>query len=65
MENISVDKSDFSQLITAVEFLIEDVEQILDQDEIAEKRMQEIQTGIVKGKNVKDYNEYLRKRGVI
>ena len=41
--------------------LIEDIEQMMPQEEIIEKRMQDIVKDKVKGKTEKDYNEYLKK----
>ena len=64
MENISITKNDFNKILTTVEVLISDVEQVLSQNEIAESRMNDIVLGKVTGKTMNNYNEYLKKRGI-
>lgn len=64
MGNISVNKTDFNKILATAEILISDVEQALSQNEIAERRMNEVVLGNVAGKTQNDYNEYLRKRGI-
>jgi len=64
MENINIDKTDFNKLLTTVEILIGDVEQMIDQDEVVGRRIEDIKTGRVGGKTEEDYDGYLKKRGV-
>lgn len=62
MENISVARNDFNKILATVEILINDVEQALSQNEIAEKRMNDVISGNVAGRSQKDYNEYLKRK---
>ncbi len=64
MENINIEKEDFNKLLVAVEMLIEDVEQMKSQDEIVNRRIEDVKSGRVREKTEADYNEYLKKRGV-
>lgn len=59
-----MDKKDFGKILTAIEVLINDVEEAVSQDEIISERMKDIEEGKVSGKTENDYNEYLRKRGI-
>lgn len=63
MRNVMVEKSDFGKILQTAETLIDEVENAL-QDEIVKKRMDEINTGKVKGKTEKELDEYLKKRGL-
>ncbi len=65
MEIINVEKADFNKVLTTVEILISDVEKMLPQNEIITKRVNDIKTGQINGKTEGDYNEYLKKRGII
>ena len=64
MENISVDKVDFNNILTTVEILVSDVEQVLSQNEVVDRRIRDVKSGIA-GKVEEDYNEYLKKRGIV
>jgi hypothetical protein len=64
METVNIDKDDFNNLLSTVEILISDVEKLRGQEEISQKRVLDIEEGKVEGKTEKDYNEYLRKRGI-
>ncbi|MBU4116880.1 MAG: hypothetical protein KKG94_03965 [Nanoarchaeota archaeon] len=63
MESIKVERMDFHKILNTAEILIDKVEQIF-QDEIVRNRVNDIKTGKIKGKTEKDYNEYLKKRGI-
>jgi len=65
MGNINVEKSDFSKILNTAEILINDIEQMFSQDEIITKRINDIKNRRIKGKTEKDYNEYLKKRGIV
>jgi len=65
METINVEKTDFNKVLTTVEILISDMEQMLHQNEIVRERIEDIETGKIIGKTPKDYDEYLRKRGIV
>ncbi|MBU1159911.1 hypothetical protein KKD04_01875 [Patescibacteria group bacterium] len=65
MEIINVEKADFNKVLTTVEILISDVEKMLPQDEIVNKRIKDIKTEQIIGKTEEDYNEYLKKRGIV
>jgi len=64
METVNVSKNDFGVILSTAEILINKVEDVLSQDEVAEKRAKDVFLGRVKGKTKEDYNEYLKKRGV-
>lgn len=63
METIKVERMDFYKILNTAEILIDEVVQVF-QDEIVKNRMGDIILGKTEGKTEKDYNEYLRKRGV-
>ncbi|MBU4070187.1 MAG: hypothetical protein KJ646_04355 [Nanoarchaeota archaeon] len=63
MESIKVERMDFHKILNTAEILIDKVEQIF-QDEIVRNRVNDIKTSKIKGKTEKDYNEYLKKRGI-
>jgi len=65
METINIEKTDFNKVLTTVEILISDMEQMLHQNEIVKERIEDIETGKIIGKTSEDYNEYLRKRGIV
>ena len=65
METINIEKTDFNKVLTTVEILISDVEQMLHQDEIVSERVEDIKTEQINGKTEDDYNEYLRKSGIV
>jgi hypothetical protein len=62
METINVEKSDFNKILNTMEILLDDFEKVLSQDEIVNQRIEEIETGKVKGKTEEDYQKYLKKR---
>lgn len=64
METINVEKIEFNRILNVAEALVNEVEQVFSQEEIAKRRMGEIKLGIVTGKTEEDYNEYLKKRGI-
>ena len=64
METIQVNKTDFNKILNTAEILIEEVEQVLSQDEVAKKRTEDIKAGRVKGRTEEDLDNYLKKRGV-
>jgi len=64
MQTLQVKKSDLSRILETAEVLVDEVEQILSQDEIAKRRIEDIKTGKIKGKTENDLDDYLKKRGV-
>lgn len=62
METVSVPKEVFSKILIDVKTLIDDVELALDVK--VQKRIIDIEKGIVKGKNEQELDDYLKKRGV-
>ena len=63
MEMIHVGKTDFGRILRTAEILIEDVEQVF-QDEAVKERVEDVVEGRITGKTQKDYNEYLKRRGI-
>lgn len=61
-ETIVVPKQVFGKILADVEVLIDDVELAL--DEKVRKRIEDIESGRVKGKSEEEYYEYLKKRGI-
>ncbi len=64
MANISVSEEKFNKVLADVEALIEDVSDLLDQDEVAKKRMVDIEENPLIGKSEKELDDYLKQRGV-
>lgn len=65
METISVNKEQFKKLISDVEVLIEDVENLdSSEDETLKQRIKDIDEGKIKGKTEKELDDYLKNRGV-
>lgn len=64
MEQVQVTKSDLSGILQTVEVLIDKIEHVLSQDEIAKVRIADIKTGRVQGRTEAELDEYLKKRGV-
>ena len=64
METLKVEKSDFNKILNTAEILISEVEQVLFQDEIVKKRIEDIKKGNIKGRTETDLKQYLKKRGV-
>ena len=64
MANITISEEKLNKVLADVENLIEDVSSLLDQDEIAKKRMAEIKTNPSIGKSENELDDYLKKRGV-
>ena len=64
MATITISEEKFDKILADVELLIEDVSSLLNQDEIAKKRMQEIKTNPSIAKSEKELNTYLKKRGI-
>ncbi|MCH8004247.1 MAG: hypothetical protein IH934_06495 [Nanoarchaeota archaeon] len=64
MTTITISEEKFNKVISDVENLIEDVADLLDQDEIAKKRIAEIKANPAIGKSEKELDNYLKKRGV-
>ena len=64
METVEVKKSDLSKILNTAEILVDEVEQALSQDEIANKRIKDIMTGKISGRTEKELDKYLKKRGV-
>lgn len=64
MTNITISEEKLNKVLADVENLIEDVSSLLDQDEIAKKRMDEIKVNPSIGKSENELEDYLKKRGV-
>ncbi len=64
MEIIEVKKSDLDKILNTAEILVDEVEQALSQDEIANKRIRDVRTGKTSGRTEKELDVYLKKRGV-
>ena len=64
MANINVSEEKFNKVLADVETLIEDVSDLFDQDEIAKKRISDIEKNPSIGKSEKELDDYLRQRGV-
>jgi len=61
---ITISEEKFNKVIADVESLIGPVAELLDQDEIAKKRINEIKANPSIGKSEKELDDYLKKRGV-
>ena len=64
MANITISDEKFNKVLEDVENLIVDVADLFDQDEIAKKRIKDIQNNPSIGKSEKNLDEYLKNRGV-
>ena len=64
MANIMISEEKFNKVLEDVENLIEDVADLFDQDEIAKKRINDIQNNPSIGKSEKDLDEYIKSRGL-
>lgn len=64
-ETITMPREEFKKLISDVEIVINDVESILStEDKLTKKRIDDIESGKVKGKTEKELDEYLKNRGI-
>ena len=64
-ETITIPREEFKKLISDVEVIINDVESILsNEDKLIKKRINDIESGKVKGKTEKELDEYLKNRGI-
>lgn len=64
-ETITMPREEFKKLISDVEIVISDVESILSsEDKLTKKRIDDIESGKVKGKTEKELDEYLKNRGI-
>jgi len=64
MASITISEDKLNKVIEDVEVLIEDVVSLVDQDEIARKRLKDIKANPSIAKSEKDLNNYLKKRRV-
>ncbi len=64
MASITIPEEKFNKVIADVENLIEDVADIFDQDEVAKKRIADIEKNPSIGKSEKELDTYLKQRGV-
>lgn len=64
MTNISISEEKFNKVLADVEALIEDVSDLFDQDEIAKKRIMDIEENPSIGKSEQELDDYLKQRGV-
>lgn len=64
MSTIAISQEKLNRLLTDVETLIEDVSSILDQDELAKKRLSEVKSNPSISISEHELDAYLTKRGV-
>ncbi len=64
MPQITISEEKLHKVLNDVEILIEDVALLLDQDKIAQKRLQELKTQPSLAKSEHELDAYLKKRGV-
>ncbi len=64
MALITISEDKLQKVLMDVEILIEDVASLVDQDEIAKKRLADIQENPSLGKSEQELNRYLKQRGV-
>jgi len=64
MKLINIPKDTLNKVLVDVEVLIEDVASLLNQDEIAKKRLIEIKKNPSIALSEEELNNYLKKRGV-
>ena len=64
MAEITISEEKFNKVMADVENLIEDVADLFSQDEIAKKRIADIEANPSIGKSEEELDEYLRKRGI-
>ena len=64
MSIVHVQKSDFNKILDTAESLIDEVEQVLSQDDIVRKRLDDIRKRNTKGRTEAELNKYLKGRGV-
>tara|TARA_Y100000310_G_scaffold338992_1_gene430245 strand:+ start:12692 stop:12895 length:204 start_codon:yes stop_codon:yes gene_type:complete len=64
MSTINISEEKLNKVLADVETLIEDVASLVDQDEIAKKRIKDIKSNPSIGKSEEELNDYLKKRGV-
>ena len=64
MATMTISEEKFNKVIADVETLIEDVADLVNQDEIAKRRIAEIKSNPSAGKSEKELDDYLKKRGV-
>ncbi len=64
MAKITLPQEAFNKVIHDVEVLIEDVSELIDQDKIVEKRLEDIRQNPSIGKSEQELDTYLKKRGV-
>ena len=63
METITIPKNKLGLVISDVEKLVSDFEELMeDQDKITKKRLNDIKTGRVNGASEKELDEYLKKK---
>ncbi len=63
MGDITISREKFEKVLSDVENLIDGVTDLLDQDEIAKKRMNDIKASPSIGRTEKELDDYLKKRG--
>ena len=64
MANITISEEKFNKVLEDVENLIVDVADLFDQDEIAKKRIKDIQNNPSIGKSEEELDEYIKRRGL-
>lgn len=64
METLQIKKTDFGKILDTADQLIDEVENVLSQEKIVSKRIQDIKTGKVKGKTEDELENYLKGRGL-
>ncbi len=64
MESVNFPKNELNKVLIDVEVLIEDVASLLNQDEIAKKRLTEIKANPSIALSEEELDNYLEKRGI-
>ncbi|MBI5392481.1 hypothetical protein HZA96_01305 [Candidatus Woesearchaeota archaeon] len=63
MKQITISEDKLNKILLDMETLIDDVASLVDQDEIAKKRLSELQTNPSIARSEKELDQYLKKRG--
>ncbi|HLD42555.1 MAG TPA: hypothetical protein VJB08_01050 [Candidatus Nanoarchaeia archaeon] len=64
METVSIPKQKLDEVMSDVERLVSHFEELIDEDQVAKKRITDIKEGRIAGKSERELDKYLEKRGV-
>lgn len=64
MGTVTISQDKLNKVMNDIEVLIEDFSDLIDQDQIVKKRINEIEMNPSIGRSEKELDDYLRKRGV-